>query len=162
VNIPIQVYGSDQSGLVCGYLFEQGSAGRPIGSPEILEWLDRRHAAKGSDFAWLHYTLSHAATEKWLRQHLSLSEAFFEALHEGTRSTRVEYADGTLIAVVNDVLYDFSFDASDISTLWLSIDDRIQGQRAQQTTAVGRQIASIGQGWGIVSLHRRTAGAPAS
>jgi zinc transporter len=50
---------------------------------------------------------------------------FFEALHQGSRSTRIELADESLIAVVNDVLHGFSFDPSEISTLWVHVTPRI-------------------------------------
>jgi zinc transporter len=73
------------------------------------------------EFIWLHFNLSNAASEKWLRHHATLADEFFETLHQGSRSTRIELADDNLIAVVNDVLHNFSFDASDISTLWVSV-----------------------------------------
>ncbi len=118
-------YGSDPNGLICAYLFSTGFPAQPIDSAEACKWIGEPSAACGSDFIWLHVNLSNAATSKWLRQHFGLSEMFFDALSEGTRSTRIEFADNDLIAVVNDVLYDFSFDASHISTLWMSVDRRM-------------------------------------
>ena len=50
---------------------------------------------------------------------------FFEALREGSRSTRIEDASDTLVAVVNDVAYQFSFDPSEIETLWLNVGPRL-------------------------------------
>ncbi|MEO0317557.1 MAG: hypothetical protein RL404_1234, partial [Pseudomonadota bacterium] len=44
---------------------------------------------------------------------------FFEALQQGSRSTRIEHVDGGLMAVVNDVLHGFNFEPSELSTLWL-------------------------------------------
>jgi zinc transporter len=46
-------------------------------------------------------------------------------LHQGSRSTRIELAENTLIAVVNDVLRNFSFEASDISTLWVNVAQNV-------------------------------------
>ena len=40
-----------------------------------------------------------------------------DALHEGSRSTRIERVVDTLFAVVNDVTFDFAFEASDVATL---------------------------------------------
>ncbi|NRR34099.1 transporter [Oxalobacteraceae bacterium] len=121
-------YGSDQSGLVCGYLFggdgQSGSQGIPIESPQALQWL-REREQHPQQFIWLHFNLANTASEKWLHEHLQLPEEFHDSLHEGPRSTRIELADNTLVAVVNDVLHDFSFEPSDISTLWLSVDRQI-------------------------------------
>jgi zinc transporter len=114
-------YGSDSSGLVWGYLF-----GREPGAAQLLDsvgasaWLADAASHEGQ-FAWLHFNLSNAASEKWLKSHTRLADEFYEALHQGSRSTRIEMADDTLIAVINDVLHDFSFEASDISTLWLTL-----------------------------------------
>ena len=119
-------YGSDQSGLVCGYVFgrEADGTGRPLDTDEARVWLKNR-AHHPTEFIWLHYNLANTASEKWLHEHTALPEEFYESLHEGPRSTRIELADNILIAVVNDVLHDFTFDPSDISTLWLSVDKQV-------------------------------------
>jgi zinc transporter len=52
-------------------------------------------------------------------------EEFYEALHEGSPSARIELVEGTLLAVVNDVLHDFSFDPSDIATLWVGVSRHV-------------------------------------
>jgi zinc transporter len=121
-----QSYGSDQSGMVCGYLFGRSADGKgqPLDTEAACAWLAQREQHP-QEFIWLHYNLANTASEKWLHEHLALPEEFYESLHEGPRSTRIELADDTLIAVVNDVLHDFSFEPSDISTLWLSVDRQI-------------------------------------
>ncbi len=133
--------------MVCGYLFRPSAAGRPIGSDEALAWL-RAHESERSDaFLWLHFTLTNNASEKWLREHLALSDAFVDALHEGSRSTRIEYADGALLAIVNDALYDFSFAASDISTMWLSVDRHaVISARRKPLRSVDRLRAAVNKG----------------
>ena len=147
MNIDVPGYGSDQSGLVYGYLFAPGHSGRALTSAEAIEWLDTSGNQASAGFIWLHFSLASAATETWLKDRLTLSEIFFEALHDGPRSTRVEYADGTLIAVINDVLYDFAYDASDISTLWLSVDDRVLvSARTKPLRAIERLRASVKAG----------------
>jgi zinc transporter len=60
-----------------------------------------------------------------MERNLQLSPVFYEILQEGSRSTRVDFADGQLIGVLNDVLFDFSFDASHISTMVLSVGPRL-------------------------------------
>jgi zinc transporter len=119
-------YGSDQSGLVCGYLFGRSPDGKglPLATDAAIGWLSSREQWP-QEFIWLHYNLANTASEKWLHEHTALPEEFYESLHEGPRSTRIELADDMLIAVVNDVLHDFSFEPSDISTLWLSVDKHI-------------------------------------
>jgi zinc transporter len=118
-------YGSDEIGLVCGYVFSPGGCGQPVASAEASAWLRDASSKEGREFIWLHFNAAHVATEKWLKAHLDLSDAFFEALREGSRSTRIEHVDGTLIAVLNDVIYDFAFaESSQVSTLWLSVDAR--------------------------------------
>jgi zinc transporter len=119
-------YGSDQSGLVCGYLFGRTPDGKgvPLDTDAAREWLKARDQHP-EQFIWLHYNLANTASEKWLHEHTALPEEFYESLHEGPRSTRIELVDNMLIAVVNDVLHDFSFEPSDISTLWLSVDKQI-------------------------------------
>lgn len=117
-------YGSDQSGLIWGFAFGRGSSALPIDSTEAARWL-RDHAQGDTEFLWLHFNLSNTASERWMTQHAGVIDEFYEALHAGSRSTRIELADDTLIAVVNDVLHNFSFEPSDISTLWVSVTRRV-------------------------------------
>lgn len=117
-------YGSDQTGLVCGFLFDADAQGRPIESKQAEEWLAAREQHPGQ-FIWLHLNLANTACEKWLRKHAALGDEFYATLHEGQRSTRIELVDNMLIAVVNDVLHDFSFDPADISTLFLNVDRQV-------------------------------------
>jgi zinc transporter len=116
-------YGSDPDGLICGFAFEPGGAGRPLALDEALAWLDSPASQPG--FLWLHFNLSNVAADRWIRTHLALPPEFFEALQQGSRSTRIEDASDKLIAVVNDVAFEFSFDPSDIATLWACVTDRV-------------------------------------
>lgn len=121
METPGIAYGSDQTGLVWGFLFSRGMAVRSIASAEALGWLRTHDIENSSEFIWLHFNLANTASEKWLREYADLADEFFEMLHQGSRSSRIELAENTLIAVVNDVLHDFSFSPSDISTLWVSV-----------------------------------------
>jgi zinc transporter len=118
-------YGADPSGLICGFLFGANGAGVPVDGPTALHWLNQADEGPASGFVWLHFNLAHSAAEKWMRENVSLSEQFYESLRDGSRSTRVELDDDMLVAVVNDVHYDFAFEPSDISTLWLSVGRRL-------------------------------------
>ena len=115
-------YGSGQNGLISGYLFGADAAGVVVDLDAALAWL-RAPAPDG--FVWLHFNLADAAAERWIREHLAVVPEFFEALHEGSRSTRIEDANDTLVAVVNDVAFEFGFDPSEIETLWLNVDRRM-------------------------------------
>lgn len=111
----------DDHGLICGYLFERGQPARPLETAQdALAGL----AATGEGFIWLHFNLSNAGCLRWLRAHAGLGENFFEALDEGSRSARIERDGDGLFAVLNDVAFDFSFDAQEVDTLWISVSQR--------------------------------------
>ena len=130
-------YGGDEAGLICGYLFDADAPEpvRAIDSAQAAAWLDTGSVRDGPGaapgrasspaFLWLHFNLSHAQAERWLLRHAQLSDTFYETLHEGLPSTRIERADDSLIAVINDVHFEFSFEPSDISTLWISVGPRL-------------------------------------
>lgn len=118
-------YGSDQSGLICGYLFQDQQAGKLLHTKEVLAWLANPIESDNKTFLWLHFNLANSSAEKWLREHTNSPEEFYETLHQGSRSTRIEHAADHLIAVVNDVLHDFNFDPSEIATLWLNLSSSV-------------------------------------
>ena len=60
-----------------------------------------------------------------MRRHAALCDTSFETLHEGLPSTRIERADDALIAVINDVHFEFSFEPSDSCMLWISVDPQL-------------------------------------
>ena len=117
-------YGSDKNGLICGYLFVPGEPGAAIDLERALQWLQRDEPARRG-FVWLHFNLSDASAEATLRRHLPIVPEFFDALREGSRSTRIEDASDTLVAVVNDVAYEFAFDASETASLWVQVGPRL-------------------------------------
>ena len=47
-----------------------------------------------------------------MRKHQELPDAFYDSLHDGLGSTRLEQAEDWLVAVFHDVLFDFDFDRS--------------------------------------------------
>ncbi len=124
-NLQTIAYGADASGLICGFHFGANGRGNPVDGAKALQWLKDKGAEQNGEFVWLHFNLAHTVAEKWIHENLTLPEQFYESLHEGSRSTRVELDDEVLIAVVNDVHYDFAFEPSEISTLWLAVGPRI-------------------------------------
>ena len=149
-QLPSSHYGADASGLICGFQFDQQGRGNATGADEVMAWLDATSADAG--FAWLHFNLAHAATGKWLERHMTASDVFLEALREGSRSTRVEIDGDTLVAVVNDVHYDFGFDPSDISTLWLTVGPRLMvSVRLQPLRSIDRLRDAMKRGVAVRS-----------
>jgi zinc transporter len=118
-------YGSDKNGLICGFLFLAGAAGTPVTLAAAEDWLRDDMASAHTGFIWLHFNLTDASAEKWIKTHLPVVPEFFEALHAGSRSTRIEDARDTLVAVLNDVAYEFAFDPSEIETLWVNVNPRM-------------------------------------
>ena len=141
----VTTYGSDKDGLVCAYLFAPGEAGRPIDADEATAWLGAP-PAPGS-FLWLHFNVSNAAAERFMQQHLALPDAFHESLRGDAGSTRVEQSGDWLVAVLNDVLFDFAFDASHVSTVNLCVERRLMvSARAKPLRSIDRLRESVRQG----------------
>jgi zinc transporter len=146
-TIPAANYGADASGLICGFHFGSDGSGGAIGTEQALQWLAADATGASAGFVWLHFNLAHSATEKWIRDHLQLSDVFHESLKDGSRSTRVELDDDMLVAVVNDVHYDFSFEPSDISTMWLSVGPRlVVSARLQPLRSIDRLRDAVKKG----------------
>jgi zinc transporter len=142
-------YGADASGLICGFLFATGGLGKAVSADEALAWLQPGDLANSPEpgFVWLHFNLAHTAAEKWMRENVTLSGQFYESLRDGSRSTRVELDDDMLVAVVNDVHYDFAFEPSDISTLWLSVGPRlVVSARLQPLRSIDRLRDAVKRG----------------
>ena len=143
-------YGADAFGLICGFCVDADGQNATIGADDAMAWLARTNAQAG--FVWLHFNLAHAATEKWLHRHLASADVFLESLRDGSRSTRVELDGETLVAVVNDVHYDFAFDPADISTLWLTVGPRLMvSARLQPLRSIDRLRDAMRKGLRVKS-----------
>lgn len=137
------LYGSGEFGLICGWRFDAGQPPQAIASLAAEGVLD---AAPGS-FVWIHINLGHAGAQPWLRTHARLGEAFFEASSSGSRSTRIERDGDALLGVINDVTFDFSFDASDVATLWVWVTEAmVVTARLHPLRSVDRLRAAIKNG----------------
>jgi zinc transporter len=141
------IYGSDQGGMVWGYLFAPGRPPDLVDCDAAAGLLAGRSGPRADWFLWLHFSLANAASERWLRQNLSLPDAFHESLHESVGSTRLEQAGDSLVAVIHDVLFDFNFDASDVSTVTLSVEPHVLvSARPKPVRSIDRLRASIKAG----------------
>ena len=139
-------YGAQAQGLLYGYHFSASGVGEPIGLDDAVRWLATPEPAK-QGFLWLHFDLTAASAEAWMQANLHLPPEFFEALRQGSRSTRIEDAQDQLIAVVNDVAYEFSFDPSEIATLWMGVNARLAVScRAHPLRSIDRLRESVKQG----------------
>ncbi|GBL52966.1 putative cation transporter [Pseudomonas citronellolis] len=136
---------SDLFGLLYGFRFHPGQRGQELDSSAALRWLEA--PGEGEDFVWLHLNLAHAACERWMKSHLELPETFFETLREGSRSTRIEHVDAALLAVVNDVVFNFGSVSSDVATLWVCARRRLLvTARMQPLRSVDRLRSSVKHG----------------
>lgn len=117
-------YGSDKNGLVWGYTFAAGSPPVAIESEQVPPWLESTGRTSPDAFLWLHFSLSNAASERWLRQHLSLPDEFYQSLSEEASSTRLELEGDTLVAAIHDALFHFTLDAESVATVYLCMTPR--------------------------------------
>lgn len=108
--------GSDQGGPIWGYHFVPNQPARSITSEEAIALLTAQGPASPNEFIWLHFSLSNATTEPWLRRYLTLPDTFYESLHSDVDSTRLEQDADSLVARIHDVLFDFTSDAPVAST----------------------------------------------
>lgn len=139
-------YGSDENGLISGYRFVADQGAQAIQSAEALESISQA-AQTGSAFVWLHFNLSHARAESWMQRHAGLPDDFFAALREGSRASRIHRDENTVFAVINDVTFDFSFDAGDLATLWVSVrPGLVVSARRHPLRSVDRLRAAVKRG----------------
>ncbi|AVK06577.1 MULTISPECIES: hypothetical protein [Pseudomonas aeruginosa group] len=78
----------------------------------------------------------------------------FESLREGSRSARIGHVDSTLLAVVNDVVFNFRLVSSEVTTLCGLRPRSPAGQRADAAIALGGQTALLGEARRTLSLLR--------
>jgi zinc transporter len=154
-------YGADANGLICGFVLRPDHSAEAIDSDAAAPLLRALAAAREGRFLWLHFNLAHAAAEAWLRAHSGLDESFYEALHEGSRATRIERVLDTLFAVVNDVTFDFAFEASDVATLWISARAHVViTARRSPLRSVDRLRAAVKRGERLATHRARAADQP--
>ncbi len=140
-------YGSDRTGLVWGYRFETGKAAVAIDCDAALEVLNPAQPGAANGFLWLHFSLSNAASERWLKRNLGLPDEFHAALHEDAGSTRIEQAGDALLGVIHDVLFKFGFDAADVSTVTLcALPQILVSARPKPLRSIDRLRAAVKAG----------------
>ena len=116
---------TDQYGLIWGYHFVPNQPPRSISSEEAVEFLTAPGPGASDEFLWLHFSISHADSEPWLRRYLKLPDTFYECLRSDIDSTHLVQDGDSLVAHIHDVLLDFTFDASAVTTTSLCIKPRV-------------------------------------
>ena len=140
-------YGSNEHGLIWGYRFAPGQPAQPISTDAVPEFLAAQGETTRGEFLWLHFSLSNQASERYLHRALSLPDAFFESLRSEVGSTRLELDAGSLVAVIHDVLFDSTFDASEVGTTSLCIQPRLLvSARLRPLRSVDQLRASVRAG----------------
>ena len=146
-HVPTPTYGADAAGLICGYHIVPGGDTRAIDSADAVALLAEPPDANTGAFLWLHFNLAHTGARPWLNQHAQLPDEFYAVVDDGSHSTRIERTEQSLIAVINDVHFDFSFEPSDISTLWISVTrGLVITARQQPLRSVDRLRAAVRDG----------------
>src|SRR5689334_12726838 len=121
---PEQKSGTDQDGPIWGYHFVPNQPTRSITSQAAVEFLTASGPAAPDEFVWLHFSLSNAATEPWLRRYLTLPDTFYESLRSDVDATHLEQDADSLVARIHDVLFDFTFDVP-VATTTLCVKPRV-------------------------------------
>lgn len=123
MRITDTTYGSNSDGLIWGYRFVAGYPAQAISTEDLPALLGRTDDVQ--DFLWLHFSLSNQASERYMRRTLRLPDAFYDSLRSEVGSTRLELDEGALVAVIHDVLFDSTFDATEVGTTTLCIAPRM-------------------------------------
>lgn len=135
----------DNSGLIWGYAFDGTGPATALTAEQAQAWLAAPPSISG--FVWLHFNLSHAHCLRWLQQYAALDEQYFEAMRDGLASTRIERMDDALLAVINDIDFDFHFESSDIHTMWIQASPQwVISARAHPLRSVDALRQQIRQG----------------
>src|SRR5207247_7179627 len=82
---------------------------RSIASAAAVEFLTAPGPAPPDEFVWLHFSLSNAASEPWLRRYLPLPDTFYESLHSVVDSTHLDKDEDSLVARINVLFSVFPF-----------------------------------------------------
>lgn len=150
MDSPESIYGSDRIGLVWAYRLAPGQPAVAIDAAGVVAWLESTRSAAESEpdsFLWVHFSLSNAASERWMRMHLDLPDAFYDSLHVASVSTRLEQEGTALIANLHDVRFDASFDSTDIASVSISLEPHLMvSARLQPLRSVDRLRAALKNG----------------
>jgi zinc transporter len=116
--------GAEQGGPIWGYHFVPNQPARSITGQEAISFLTGPGPCLPDEFLWLHFSLSNAGSEPWLRRYLTLPDTFYESLHSDVDATHLEQDADSLVARIHEELFDFTFDAP-VATTTLCVRPRV-------------------------------------
>lgn len=135
-------YGSDRNGLVWAYRFARDQPARPIATGEIVSQL--AEDTSNDAFLWCISRSRTVASERFMREHLSLPDIFYEMMKEGAGSTGLEQDESRLIAQLHDVLFAARLDDSSASSVSVCLEPRlIVTARRRPLRSIDRLRASV-------------------
>ena len=115
---------SEQDGPIWGYHFFPNQPAQSITSEAAVQFLTAQAPCAPNEFLWLHFSLSNAGSEPWLKKYLTLPDTFYESLHSDVDATHLEQEGDSLVARIHDVLFDFTFDVP-VATTTLCVTPRV-------------------------------------
>jgi zinc transporter len=115
-------YGADQNGLIWGYRFHSDGKSSQIDALQVQSFMVTPESERQGEFLWLHFSLSHSSSMSWIKKNFTLPDEYYETLQSIASSTRVEQDGDSLIAVINDVQFDFTLDSSSVASTSITID----------------------------------------
>lgn len=116
-----------------------------VSASQALDWLGSHDDQDG--FLWLHFARSNAGSKRWLSSHLDLPEDVLETVFGEESSSRLEQSGGVVLAILKDVVYDFSHGLSEIATLYAILTPRyLITVRGKQLRTVERLRQSVRSG----------------
>lgn len=110
-------FNNDVAGLIHGYLFNPDAPPQRLNAREAAQLA--RHTLPDGCFLWLHINLNHARAERWVQDHFSVDDDFFDEIHSASPRTRLAQQNDALLAVLNDVTFSKEERNTQNATLWI-------------------------------------------
>lgn len=110
-------FNNEVAGLIHGYLFNPDAPPQRLNAREAVQLA--RHTLPDGCFLWLHINLNHARAERWVQDHFSVDDDFFDEIHSASPRTRLAQQNDALLAVLNDVTFSKEERNTQNATLWI-------------------------------------------
>ncbi|MBK4768827.1 MAG: magnesium transporter CorA [Pantoea sp. Morm] len=110
-------FNNEVAGLIHGYLFNPDAPPQRLNAREAAQLA--RHTLHDGCFLWLHINLNHARAERWVQDHFSVDDDFFDEIHSASPRTRLAQQNDALLAVLNDVTFSKEERNTQNATLWI-------------------------------------------
>ncbi|MDI6633442.1 transporter [Pantoea dispersa] len=110
-------FNNEVAGLIHGYLFNPDAPPQRLNARVAAQLA--RHTLPDGCFLWLHINLNHARAERWVQDHFSVDDDFFDEIHSASPRTRLAQQNDALLAVLNDVTFSKEERNTQNATLWI-------------------------------------------